>query len=101
MSLLLNVIYSSLKLFFVLFAMSSFSFCAFGKEDVLDLGDLEIKGEVRRPNINLIYSKKYISKTMILIAREELKKFEKELLKPAVNLSFRKTNRKRNVGGKY
>lgn len=92
---LLNIIYKSLKLFFVLFAVSLFSFCAFGqKQDVLDLGDIEIKGEVRRPNMNLIYSKKYISRAMILIAKEELKKFEKELLKPA-NLSL-KTNRKGN-----
>lgn len=84
MAILLNVILRSLYLFFVLFAMSFFSPCVFGKKKVLDLGEIEIKGEVRRPNINLIYSKRYINKTMILIAKEELKKLEKELLKPAI-----------------
>ena len=83
MKLLLSVGYKSGSLFFKLFVISLFSSSAFGKKDVLDLGEIEIKGEVRRPNINLIYSKKYMNRTMILIARKELKKLEKELLEPS------------------
>ena len=85
MKLLLSVCYKLTNWFFILFVISLFSPYAFGKKDVLDLGEIEIKGEVRRPNINLIYSKKYMSKTMILMARQELKELEKELLEPAKN----------------
>ena len=53
------------------------------KERVLDLGAIEIKGEVRRPNIDLIYSKKSFDTFVGVVARSELKAFEKELLKPA------------------
>ncbi len=78
-----------LKLFFIGLVVNLSSFYAFGEEKVLDLGDIEITGEVRRPNINLIYSKKYMSKAMIMIAKEELKKLEKELLKPAAKVNLK------------
>ena len=66
-------------LFFILIFSPSYSF---GEEKVLDLGEIEITGEVRRPNINLIYSKKYIDKAVNVIVREELEKLEKDLLQP-------------------
>lgn len=99
---LLIFIDKCLKVFFKLSVIGSLSFCAFGeeeeKEKVLDLGEIEITGEVRRPNINLIYSKKYINKAMILIAREELKKLERELLKPARKMSLKaKSIKKRKM----
>ncbi len=51
---------------------------------VLDLGELEVKGEVRRPNLNLVYSKKYFKKAIREMARSELKQFEQQLLKPGL-----------------
>ena len=61
-----------------------FSVSAFGKEKVLDLGAIEIQGEVRRPNVQLVYSKKkHFKKTLAVIAQDELRAFEQELLKPA------------------
>ena len=66
----------------------------------MDLGEIEITGEVRRPNINLIYSKKYMNKAMALIAKKELKKFEAELLRPTENLVLkRKARRKKKNPG--
>ena len=57
---------------------------AFGKERVLDLGVIEIQGEVRRPNVQLVYSKKkHFNKALSVIAKDELRAFEQELLKPA------------------
>ena len=56
----------------------------FGQEKVLDLGAIEIKGEVRRPNVKLVYSKKKgFNKALSTIAQEEMRAFEKELLKPS------------------
>ena len=68
--------------FFVFFIVSLFSFHTSGEEKVLDLGEIEITGEIRRPNINLIYSKKYIDKAVNVIAKDELKKLERNLLQP-------------------
>lgn len=86
-----------LKFFFMLLVIFS-SLFVFGENKVLDLGEIEIKGEVRRPNINLIYSKKYINEAMLLIVRKELQKLEKELLKPSKVLPLkRKAKRKKKV----
>ena len=96
--MLLSFMDKYMKLFFKGIVISFLPLCAFGeeeKEKVLDLGEIEITGEVRRPNINLIYSKKYINKAMILIAREELKKLERELLKPARKMSLKAKSRKK------
>ncbi len=60
-----------------------FGFKAFGEEKILDLGDIEVTGEVRRPNINLIYSKKYFDEAITAVAKRELKALELELLQPA------------------
>lgn len=69
---------------FFLWITSGLSFYAVAKKGrVLDLGAIEIKGEVRRPNINLIYSKKNFDTFVGVVAKSELKVFEKELLKPA------------------
>ncbi len=70
------------NLFFVFFILVFSPFHSFGEEKVLDLGEIEITGEVRRPNINLIYSKKYINKAVNVIVKDELKKLEKDLLQP-------------------
>ena len=64
-------------------AAGVFCFAALGEEKVLDLGEIEITGEVRRPNINLIYSKKYFDQAITAVAKRELKVLEGELLKPA------------------
>ena len=81
--------YSSVFVFLCLF-----SFVAFGKEKVLDLGALEITGEVRRPNVKLVYSKKkYFNKALSTIAKEELRVFEKELLQPAKESNIKKANK--------
>ena len=52
------------------------------QEKVLDLGEIEIIGEVRRPNINMIYSKKYFNEAISAVAKQELKNLESELLQP-------------------
>ena len=62
--------------------LSMFSFFSFGKQKILDLGAIEIKGEIRRPNVKLVHSKKYFNKAIGIVAEEELKEFEKNLLKP-------------------
>ena len=85
-------IFNKNKLFFLFIIFWPLS--SFGEEKVLDLGEIEITGEVRRPNINLIYSKKYMNQAMALIAKKELKKFEKELLRPAENLILKRKPRK-------
>ncbi len=85
-------------LFFVFLFVSLLSVCSFGDEEekVLDLGEIEITGEVRRPNINLIYSKKYIDKAVNIIVRDELKKLEKDLLQPdaTIGRQFRKKKKR-------
>ena len=53
------------------------------KQQILDLGAINIKGEVRRPNIQLVYSKKHFEKALNAIAKKELRAFEKKLLKPS------------------
>ena len=58
------------------------SLCATAK--VLDLGEIEVAGEVRRPNLNLVYSKKYFNSAVRDMAHGELEKFEQQLLKPGV-----------------
>ena len=63
--------------------LSVFCYSAGAKKKVLDLGEIEITGEVRRPNVNLVYSKKYFKKAMNQMARKEFKQFETELLQPA------------------
>ena len=62
---------------------------------VLDLGELEITGEVRRPNLNMVYSKKYFKKAVRDMAQSELKKFEQKLLKPGMNTVKRSKSHKR------
>ena len=70
----------------VLFGFVSFS--AFGEkekeEKVLNLGEIEITGEVRRPNIQLIFPKKYFEEAVAILAKKELKSLEQELLKPEI-----------------
>ena len=75
--------------------VSCFSFYSLGEERVLDLGEIEITGEVRRPDINLIYSKKYIKRAAGVIAGEEFKKLEEDLLKPAGRSNSAAVTRKR------
>ena len=71
------------KNLFILLMIAIISFFSFGEQEVLDLGKIKITGEIRRPNVNLVYSKKYFSKAVSMIAKEKLKEFEMELLKPA------------------
>lgn len=68
--------------FFILLMVTVTSFYSFGEQKVLDLGKIKIKGEIRRPTVDLVYSKKYFDKAVSVIAGKELKEFEKELLKP-------------------
>ena len=68
--------------FFILLMVTVTSFYSFGKQKVLDLGKIKIKGEIRRPTVDLVYSKKYFDKAVSVIAGKKLKEFEKELLKP-------------------
>ena len=65
-----------------------FSLEALGEDKVLDLGEIEITGEVRRPNINLIYAKKYMDTAVGAMAKDELKTLEKELLQPAKSIDL-------------
>ena len=68
----------------VMILVGVWSFCVLGEsKKVLDLGELEITGELRRPNVSLVHSKRYFEKAVRAGARDELKRFEKELLKPA------------------
>ena len=62
------------------------------QEQVLDLGELEITGEVRRPNVGWIRSNKRFNDSLNSITLDEMRKFEKELLKPETGIRevFRK-----------
>ena len=70
------------KMIFILMVIVVLCFSAFGKQKVLDLGEIEIIGEVRRPNVNLVHSKKYFNKIVSGMIKDELEEFEKELLEP-------------------
>ena len=79
-----------------------FSFCAFGEggkaekgERILDLGEIEVTGEIRRPNINLIYSKKYFDEAITVVAKQELKNLERELLRPEADKSKKPEKKKK------
>ena len=81
---LLIIMKFDLKFVFLFLLSMLFSFSALGEEKVLDLGAIEIQGEIRRPNVKLVYSKKkYFNKALSTIAKDELRTFEQELLKPA------------------
>lgn len=71
-----------IKYIIIMVIMSIFHAVCLDKKKILNLGEINIKGELRRPNINLVYSKKYFNKTMSTMANSELIQFEKELLKP-------------------
>ena len=85
--------YKKVQRNFILLIIGMFSFFAFGKQEVLDLGKIEITGEIRRPNVNLVYLKKYFNKAVSEIAKKELRAFEVELLKPA-KIIRKKTKKK-------
>ena len=67
----------SVILFFIFFAIPAFS-----EKKVLDLGEFEITGEVRRPNVNWLRSNRNFRDSVDSMTLDELKKFEEELLKP-------------------
>jgi len=69
---------TAIFLFFILFMI----FPTSSKEKVLDLGEFEVIGEVRRPNVNWLRPNKNIQDSANSMTWEELKKFEEELLKP-------------------
>ena len=50
--------------------------------NVIDLGELQIEGEVRRPSVNWIDSNKRVLELIPLFHREEFLKLERELVKP-------------------
>ena len=64
---------------------------------VLDLGEIEVTGEVRRPNLNLVYSKEYFNSAIRDMAHGELEKFEKQLLRPGVRTGVRLFRKKKRV----
>ena len=66
----------------ILLSLSSLLWSAQAKR-VLDLGQMDIQGEVRRPNVNLVNSKKYFKDMIKKMAHQELKQFERELTQPA------------------
>lgn len=51
---------------------------------VVDLGQMSINGELRRPSVQWIDSKKALRPELPKIATEELIRLEDKLLKPAV-----------------
>ena len=67
---------------FIMLTMSIFSFYSFGEEKILDLGEIEITGEVRRPNVELVLPKKYVDEAVEVVAKNELQQLEKILLLP-------------------
>jgi len=88
-----GLLFSSISAFFyikimfllklvTLFLLFLICFFSFAEKKVLDLGDLEITGEVRRPNIDVVYPKKYFDKAINIITTKKLKEWEQELLKP-------------------
>ena len=52
------------------------------KGKVIDIGNLEVDGELRRPNVNWIDSQKRIKDLLPAFHREEFRALERELLKP-------------------
>jgi len=50
---------------------------------VIDLGQLEIEGEVRRPNVNWIDSQRRVKDMLPIFHRAEFKALEDQLLRPA------------------
>lgn len=75
--------------YMIVFSIIFLSFLSFGKDKIFDLGAIDIKGELRRPNMSVVYSKKSFNKSINIIVNSELVKFEKELLKPKTK-NFRK-----------
>ena len=64
---------------------------------VLDLGEIEVDGEIRRPNLNLVYSKKYFDSAVRDMAHGELEKFEKQLLRPGVRTGAKLIRKKKQI----
>jgi hypothetical protein len=50
---------------------------------VIDLGQLEVEGEIRRPNINWVDSQKRVKDMLPGFHQAEFKSVEDQLLKPA------------------
>lgn len=50
---------------------------------VVDLGEMSINGELRRPSVQWIESKKALRPELPKIAQKELERLEEELLRPA------------------
>ena len=64
---------------------------------VLDLGEIEVTGEVRRPNLNLVYSKEYFNSAIRDMAHGELDKFEKKLLRPGVRTGAKVLRKRKRI----
>ncbi len=58
-------------------------------EKVVDLGQLEIEGELRRPNVQWVDSNKKIKEYIVRIYTEQFRRLEDELLKPMTKPQFR------------
>lgn len=75
---------------FILLVAAMLSSATIAKaEKVVDLGQLEIEGELRRPNVQWVDSNKKIKEYIVRIYTEQFRRLEDELLKPMTKPQFR------------
>lgn len=70
---------------FLLFFSMSWANAEPSKERVIDLGDAEVEGELRRPSINWIDSQKNARERLVDVFSSEYDEFQAKLLKPAAS----------------
>ena len=52
------------------------------EKDIIDLGDLEVIGEVRRPHLFMVESRRELEKIVRESAKQKWERFEQELTQP-------------------
>src|SRR4051812_40551020 len=71
----------------LLFIFQSTCFCqnVFANSGVIDLGEMSVEGELRRPSITWIDSQKPVNSVLGAYMDEEFERFESSLLHPATH----------------
>lgn len=63
--------------------LSSFSYCEENDSKVIDLGEMSVTGEVRKPSIQWIDSQKSVKEHLPSLLKGEFERFEEQLLRPS------------------
>lgn len=69
--------------FWFIVSFSTSQVVAKSKSNVVDLGNIEIEGEVRRPPIKVFNSSVQLRKVLVKLSSYEFADFEKEMLRPS------------------